>query len=145
MSYEFYYTNTKTFDSPSASQPIGAITTYLKATKEEHALLKGFVTEIYNVMLSDYSEDETMANTVYGQVLTQHKMKSGLYYTVANAVVDLYDQLQKKDATESMVNRWNTAFTLLGLDDGCIHEVQGKRPPVNKAPKLPNHLFEVQE
>lgn len=138
MNYKFYYTNTKTFDDSLPSQPKGAITTYYRSIKQEHDDLLEFVSMYLNGMKLDLESDPSTAN-VYGKEIKPHKKKTGSYYTAADIITDLWSQLQKKDPTESMINRWNSLFSEIDVPDGCISTVQGTRP---LAPKLPNSLFE---
>lgn len=139
--FNFYYTNTKTFDAPSASQPKGAITTYYKATDEELTILRNYVYEYFKMMEADFNECPAESAQVYGTKLKQHRKKNKKHYTVQDAINDLNTQLEGKDPTESMINRWNSAFAQLGHSDACIIVSRSNRPSLSKASKIPNELF----
>lgn len=137
----FYYTGTKSFDQPSASQPKGAITTYYKTSEEEMQILRNYVYEYFNMMENDFESDPIESTIVYGTKLPKHRKKNKKHYTVQDAIGDLNKQLEGKDPTESMINRWNSAFCELDHSDACIVVTSGTRPSLSKGPKLPNSLF----
>jgi hypothetical protein len=140
--FTFYYNTTKSFDQPGPNQPKGAITTYYKASEEDLQELSNYVYSYYKDMEADYMSNPGESVAVYERPLQNHRKKNKQYYTVKDVIIDLNNQLEKgKDPTESMLNRWNSAFCELGVSEACIMLKLGPRPLVKDRTRIPNDLF----
>jgi len=143
--FTFYYEYIKTFDKPGPNQPQGAITEYYRAKKEEHDKLVEYVSDYYHQMLADFEELPVESKLVYGRELKKHRKKDKTFYTVADAIIDLYTQIttgKYTDPSKSTINRWNSAFCELNVPDAAIITKRGERPSVKKGPKIPTVLFD---
>jgi len=139
MSYEHYIQSIREMKPRNGNS---FATTYYNATKEENKLLMEFVSAFINGMEADLLSDPNEAGYLYSTPLKgKHIKLTGQKYTIAEVLVDLYDQLKKgKNATKSMIDRWNSVFSGLGLEGNTIDIEYGIR---SKA-RLPKHLFHIE-
>jgi len=136
--FTFNYNTTKSFDQPGPNQPVGAITTYYKADTDKLQLLKNYVYDYWKDMERNYDEDPVQSKNVYEKKLLNHRKKNKTYYTVKDVINDLNKQLEdKKDPTQSMIDRWNDGFAgVLGIPDASIETKQDTGGRL-----IPNNVF----
>lgn len=118
-------------------------TTYYNASKEENKNLFDYVEAYVNGMKADLQSDPDPAVAIYGKELGgKHKKQDGTPYRICDVLIDIYVQLDEgRNATKSMIDRWNAAMHLLKLFEDTIDIELGVRP----APGLPKNLFEESE
>jgi len=114
-------------------------TTYYNAlTKENQTLLK-FIKKLYDDMHADLTCEPFTEHFYLKEIGKMHRKQDKSLYTVMDTIYDLYHQINDgKNATESLIVRWNKAFK-----DSNEHQIEiiiGPRPDN----RLPGHLFEFE-
>lgn len=99
-------------------------TTYFKQTRQEKARLYEYVKDAASLLEGAAADDKELYDLLHSPIAKYTKL-NGNKYTPMSIVEDLYRQLDAgKDATESMIKRWNGAFEMLVEDPNNIEMVE---------------------